>query len=384
MHHILFVIYTFQGTGGHYYSLCATAQALSSRFHVHILNIGEKESPVISNSSLPHSFLPFSGRNFMSVMKGIGRVCREQKADIIHCFDIPSYLVSVFPSWRLRLPIVLTKCGGPILSKNQYPVAENFIFYNLREYQLFLNDAKYKNKNLQLIPNRVGQFDSDYDRISDLQREFGLQDRKVIVRIGRIAEAYQRTALQCIRLVKDLHAINPSYYLLLIGNIKDQSVYNCLKAESDGCDYISILTEDRFTFNAKELIDLADVVVGTGRGFMEACQKGKKMMAPCKNTRYPVVVTADNFDEILANNISERYVRQEAEDSIERICELLNNAPDSRIWYDSYFSIDTAIDRYEHFYMALKPASPHFLSVIIPVFRLYLSSFPFLRKIKSR
>lgn len=383
MQHIVYIIYTFQGTGGHYYSLCATAQAMSSRFHVHILNIGNNISPVIANSTIPHSFVPFSGRNIMSVIKEIGQVCREQKADIIHCFDIPSYLVSVFSSCRLTLPIVLTKCGGPILSKDQYPVAENFIFYNLKEYQLFLNDPRYKGMNLQLIPNRVGLFDCDQDRVSGLQRELGLQNRKVIVRIGRIAEAYKRTALQCVNLVKDLHAKDPSYYLLLIGNIKDQDVYSCLKSEIEGCDYISILMEDKYTFNAKELIDIADVVVGTGRGFMEACQKGKKMMAPCKNTHYPVVVTSENFDEILANNISERYVRQKEEDSIEDILRLLNNGPSSRIWFDNYFSIDTAIDRYEQFYLSLKPTNSHLFSVIRPLLRLFFSSFSFLRKIKK-
>lgn len=380
MRSLLYIIYTFQGTGGHYYSLCATAQAMSAKFNVHILNIGKKVSPVISNSSLPYSFITFSGRNFLAVMKGIKSICKEKNIDIVHCFDIPSYLLAVIPVHDLKVPIVLTKCGGPILGMEQYPVVDNFIFYNKKEYELFRNDKRYSDKNLQLIPNRVGLFNCDQNRINGIKKELGLQDKKVILRIGRIAEAYKNTAIQCVKLTKELHKIDNSYYLLLIGNIKDSIVYKNLLDECSGCDYISILTDDKYTFNAKELIDLSYIVVGTGRGFMEACQKGKRMLAPCKNTKYPVVVTSNNFDEILANNISERYIRTEPEDTIDVINSLLSNCFDSKIWFDRYFSIDSAVDRYVSFYETLRPAKVHYTSVLFPLLRLYLSSFSFLRK----
>lgn len=373
MKHILFIIHSYQGTGGHYYSLSATATALSDSYKVHILNIGVKQSPVIEGSPLPHSYIYFSGKNFCQVARQIGALVKNESIDIIHCFDIASYLVAIFPARKSKRPIVLTKCGGPLLGDREYPVADNIILYNKTEYDILSKQKRFLNSNIELIPNRVLPFECNKDRITDFRERFGLHDKKVILRIGRIAQAYKMTAIESINLAKELHSRDPKYYLLIVGNVKDKEVESELLCLSKDCDFIQIITEDRYTINAKDYIDLAEIVVGTGRGFMEACQKNKKMFAPCKNSTLPVVVTSENVLQIMANNFSERY-ESTASQSIEQILDIIEGEAESEEWYKEYFSATAAVPKYVEYYSNLLPTKLHLSSLLYPIIRHAVSS----------
>src|SRR5690554_849813 len=58
--------------------------------------------------------------------------------------------------------------------------------------------------------------------------------------------------------------------------------------------------------NAKQLLDISDAVLGTGRGFMEASSKSKIMLAPIKSSSFPLLINEENFKEAFNYNFSER------------------------------------------------------------------------------
>ena len=378
MNNILFTIHSYQGTGGHYYSLDATATALSKYYRVYIVNIGEKPSPVIEKSLIEHRFVQLGQLNYFKVEQILISIIKQYNINIIHSFDIASYLMTVFPAYKARIPIVLTKCGGPLLSKFEYPVVDNIILYNEKEYLYFKSQYKFRNSNIVLLPNRVLSFDCNKVRITQLIEKYNLTRKKIVLRIGRIAKSYKLTAIESINLVKELHKRDHRYCLLIIGNVKDESVADELFQMTKEYDYIYIITEDIFTVNAKELIDIAEIVVGTGRGFMEACQRNKIMFAPCNNSEYPIAVTSENLQQIMANNFSERYREDSSFQTMDDILAIINKEPESASWYSKYFSINSVIDKYIYYYDHLARTHLHLFSLVYPIARYILSKNKFL------
>jgi len=54
------------------------------------------------------------------------------------------------------------------------------------------------------------------------------------------------------------------------------------------------------------MLPLADAVVGTGRGLMEAASFGKVLMTPWAGGPHPALVTRNNFQEFMNTNFSPR------------------------------------------------------------------------------
>src|SRR5690606_27072648 len=117
----------------------------------------------------------------------------------------------------------------------------------------------------------------------------------VILRICRISRMYQRSLFQSINLFDFIQTQDNNTVLIILGNIQDQQVYNQL-VESKRKN-IFIVTDEKYTSNAKEMIDIADWVVGTGRGFMEASSKGKILFTVSNYSDLPTLITPNNFRE---------------------------------------------------------------------------------------
>lgn len=350
---IVFVINTFSGLGGHYYSLVTTATALRDKYKVHIINLGEKSSPVIESTDIPYTHVYSNFRNQLSVTRKIVHIVKQQQAAVIHAFDQVSYMLSFHAAWRTKTPLVATKCGGPV--KTNYPYINNLVVFTREDQQFFNTRINSSETQVALIPNRVIPFEQDTKRIASLRDELNLNGRRVILRIGRVDPFYYETAKQCINFTKALHKFDSSFVLVLIGNIVDTKTMEQMLHDAAGCDYIHFVTDRKYTLNAKELIDVAEIVVGTGRSFMEACSKGKKMMAPNIGNEYPVLVTSENFDDIFYYNFSERY----KEKNNSNINEILNKLNDEELnsfrWFEHFFSYSMIEPLYSAFYSTLKP-----------------------------
>jgi glycosyltransferase involved in cell wall biosynthesis len=131
-------------------------------------------------------------------------------------------------------------------------------------------------------------------------------------------------------------------------------------------DTIRVVTEDEYTINASTLVDLADVVVGTGRGLMEAASMAKVLMVPVAGNAYPVLVTPDVFERLYDYNFSVRAVLgdHDEEQTIARMACLLSDdemrremGKRSRAWYDEHFAIESVLDKYCLIYKTLTSSS---------------------------
>lgn len=372
---IFFVINTFSGLGGHYYSLVTTATALSRKYNVHIVNLGERVSPVIEKSGLPYTHVFSNFRNQLSVTRNLIQIISGIRPDVIHAFDQTSYMLSFHAAWIKKIPLVVTKCGGPTNPK--YPYSNNLIVYTKEDLTFFNSRYTSDQNQVVLIPNRVIPFGQDTERISSLQNKLHLEQKRVVLRIGRIDPFYYETSKQCINLIKELHNLDDSFVLLFVGNIVDRQTMQNMLHDAQGCDFIHFVTDRDYTLNAKELIDIAEIVVGTGRGFMEACSRGKKMMAPNVGQAFPILVDQENFDKVFYYNFSERY-HEDKETKIDDILVKLNTVtPDSSIWFERYFSYKKIEPLYTAFYASLKPTRylKIFTSINKGLFLLFIHGF---------
>lgn len=114
-----------------------------------------------------------------------------------------------------------------------------------------------------------------------------------------------------------------------------------------------------YTDNAAELLPLADAVIGSGRGFMEAASMNKLLLAISAAGDYPIGVTEANFAEIFATNCSPRsHVANFAEEAnLNWIASALRGVEtvNSRQWFDAYFSAERVRVLYPEFYRACTP-----------------------------
>lgn len=352
MRSILFVSFVrVSGVGGHFYSLCSIAKAMSDNNEVLIVNIGSKPSPIIANSGVPYVFLPFDFINYFDTTKAFKELIVQHKIDVIHSFDSQSYIAAYFAAKKMNIPLVLTKCGGKSVSFKYFPKVQDLIVFSQEDYDYYTSQ-KYKPEHVALIPNRIPLFNQDKERIEILKRKYHLEGTRVILRIGRFANHYLSTILQSINLAKLLHDQDKSIRLIIIGIIQSQEVYEQVKHEAEQTDFVYIETDSFYTNNAKELLDISDIVVGTGRGFMEACSCNKIMFAPCIKGELPVLVDDANFNEIFKYNFSPRYNPQKGIDEL-----IIDKLPvsNSRKWFEDFFSIDAIPLKYSQFYDNLNP-----------------------------
>lgn len=352
---VAFFITTFGDVGGHYYSLMSLAIEMSKLHHVQVVNIGYSPSSVFKNITLPYHFIYFNGINIKDASKKIAEVICSGDNMILHCYDYVSYTLLLSNNKTSKFPILLTKCGGVPISVKRLPKLNNLILFSQEDFDYY-KKVLPKYTKIKLIPNRVAAFASDCERIQKLITKHHLQGKKVILKIGRISTYYEKTILQAINLSKELHELDERYELLLIGSIQQESVNNNLISRIEELSYIHLENNEEFTHNAKEIIDIADIVIGTGRGFMEACYLNKLMFAPCANSEIPVFVNSQNFQSVFRTNFSERYICDAKAIVSPSVfySKYATSLPQSRKWFDEFFDIQKAVTKVEDFYKEME------------------------------
>lgn len=377
---ILFVVYTSGGNGGHYRSLITLCNLLSPYHNVEIVNIGRFESPVIKQSQFRHSYVYFNKRNWHFVAKALKSVIISHEISVVHAFDYFAYDAAFFCASKIGIPIILTKCGGPAPQiQALYPPIENLIVFSTEDHQYFKKRKGYK--TITHIPNRALPYDLNNDAIAELRSILKLDNKFVVLRIGRISHAYYNTIKQAICLTSVLREYGLDAEVIILGSVDNEDVSKELEEAKEGKPYIHVITEERFTKDAKSIIGVANAVVGTGRGFMEACFQNKIMYAPVANSEFPAPVNDDNIEEILGYNFSERYVSK----TIITEEQLYQNAisdSHSHLWFKKYFDINSALPVYQRVYQSLHNGRYYYFArVLLSRLLITLSSFKTLRVI---
>lgn len=361
---IFFISSSMQGKGGHYYSLLETASKLTSHCETLIVSIGVIKSPVLSKFDGRYVHVDETG--VLNTFKAIKKVLNGEKADIYHAFDSRAFFYVRILSLMDGTPNVLTKCGGA--NAKHYPVCDELILYSRENLEYYKNNKNFDHTNITFLPNRVSPPMQDRQRIEDISEKL-VENVPVILRIARLSTSYEDSILQSIKLIEMLAEKNITAQLIVVGVVQDIEVFNRLIAYET--KYVSFYVEDEYNTNASELIDLADIVVGTGRGFMEAACLGKVMLAPTKDLSIPVLVNENNFLEIFRFNFSQRFISNvSTEDALKDIVlaikEIDSDAGNAFIKgiADEYFMSENLPSKLMQVYKNVQQPSIHVIDVV--------------------
>ena len=370
---ILYMITSTGKDGGHFYSLEATALGMGLPSNkVFVISVGNAKSPKLS--SFPNYYPFVSKMPLLGVVVKLWKFVRDNKIDIIHAFDAYSFFFARIMS--IRGKVLLTKCGGPPPSI-YYPIADNFIVYSSEDFFCFMNKRAYRDVNIHHIPNRIKKITQNNGIVLDLKRRIP-SGAKVILRIARFSSFHRESMLKTINLVKKMTNDGLYVKLIIVGIVQEPKIFNEL-AEEVPHDAL-LLTQEKYTRNASKLIDVADIVVGTGRGAMEAATLGKLLLSPVKFSSIPVLVTELNRDKFLYYNFSTRteldgFDERKEYDLIKKIV-LSSTAYEyeqKKMIQFAYnnFDIERVIPKYFRIYNGLSKRRFRFLDLILNFFYTY-------------
>jgi glycosyltransferase involved in cell wall biosynthesis len=298
---ILFFITSWgHGRGGHLFSLDHISREIGKKTEVKIISIGRGASDVVSKNTHFLAHIQFNGLSLLWLNGEIKKLAGDYEPDIIHCFDAACYgVLRMLPALKKHV-FVLNKCGGP--NPILYPQLENLVVFSKENLAWFESQPKFKDANIRLIPNRVSPLTAKSD--PDCPKAQGCF---TIVKVNRINSVYENDVLDSIRLVEYLKKHGCSIKLIIIGVVEDAIVYDGLRTKTKaGMLPVTFLTKDKYTQNASDYLYLADAVIGTGRGFMEAASLGIPLLTPVCNYEYPLLVDETNFEGLFETNFSPR------------------------------------------------------------------------------
>jgi hypothetical protein len=294
-----------RGLGGHYYDAATVGAALADRCSVSLATVGLNRSPVLDSSGLPYEHVSFSGAGVPGAYGAILRIARERRVDVIHSFDLGALGFARLAALRLRKTHVHSKCGGPN-PIGRFPRVETLVVVSGENRDYFAGHPGFRGTRVCLLPNRATMPEPDRDRIDRFRREHGLADWGgwVFLKIGRVSRVYESGIRQSVRLVRDLNSAGVASKLVLIGVEEDPRLWREIVEE--GGDDVIASSDPRYTVESARLIDMADCVVGTGRGVMEAAARGRILFTELRDGPYPVRLDERNIEALLFTNFSPR------------------------------------------------------------------------------
>jgi len=363
------------GVGGHYHSFKTTVYALTSVVNPEIYVIGDLEPKAFLDFELPYKLISiWELRKLKNKLIDIKTV--------IHCFDVPS---QAFINLFVKHSCILTICGGknPALLPHSYC----YILFSKENYEYIKSIKKLAKSELHLIPNRV-----DFSSITQNQINISdvfikdYADSVKIMRISRITKYYEKSILHSVNLVKKLNEKGINAVLIIIGKIEDNSLYEHLAKQEN----VLVLKEEKNYKNPKKYLNAADIIIGTGRSFMEAVAFEKILLAPAENTNIPVLITGSNINHFLNYNFSERTKVDLSDDEIfEQIVDVIENndfakknISDIKTFGINNFEIKSVLENYKRIYTKFtikKNPSIEFLNSFKIILRIYI-----IRKIKLK
>lgn len=371
---LFFISLLGHGRGGHVHSLYHISNEISYKHNVGIVSIGPGDNSTISKHPQYIEHLNFNGFDLLDLRNRISNITNQFRPDIFHFFDTNSYNIVTLIFSRKKLKTVVNKCGGP--NPRRYPYVNNLVLFSMENKIWFENNKHFKNTNITLIPNRVTQITPIYSGVDKPKGYFSF------VKIARIGAAYKDSILDSINLIDTLYKKNHSLKikLFVIGVIEDQKILeDILDNDNVKNGTVIFLTEDKYTRVASRMLYLADAVIATGRGVMEAASLALPVLTIDSNSNTPVLLTDNTFNDAFKTNFSARntFPDLEPSDNLGSIEKLITddifykkNSAYIKDIFDEYFNVKKASFNYEEIYKKVEAHKYPFLSLnIIYTFR---------------
>jgi glycosyltransferase involved in cell wall biosynthesis len=356
---LFFISVHGHGRGGHFHSLNHISRKIGERHDVKIISFGPGRSDIIKANPYFLYHINFNGLNFFPLKRIIQNENKSFKPDIYHCFDVESYnIIRLIISAR-KNKIVINKCGGP--NQRYFPHVNNIILFSKENEEWFKTKNRFKHSNIQLVPNRVKSLnlDPEFYPIEKIPTEF------VFMRICRIGHTYKKSIKDTTNLISKLLARGlMNIKLYIIGVVEDISYFaELVNSELVEKNIVVFLTESQFTNEASKMLYLADVVVGSGRGLMEAASLRKPVLAIDKYGEIPVLLDEIYFKDAFNTNFSERnyFGELNQEENLDRIIRLVQDknyyseiSAFAFSCFENYFSVERVSDAYPTIYKKSK------------------------------
>ncbi len=383
---ILFTAFSItKGMGGHLRSLLQIYDKICEYHNVYILIFGQIESTIFKDYN-KYYFINTKKKNFFHIKKEIDNILIKKDIELIHSFDDFSYIICQL---GVKKKYILTRCGGS--NPKKFPHARFITCFSLENYNYL--KKRFKKSNISLIPNRVNNFYSNTKLINKLENVIHKNGTKdiILLRISRIDDYYLKSIEQSINLHISFqkYAKKKISKLIILGEIYNQEIYNTIKKRINKISNIFLITDKKFTEDAKKIIGVSDIVIGTGRGLMEASSKGKILFAPVNNSKLPELITENNFKLFFYYNFSERTLLPNKSIDVKSVIKyVLNNSKKISEFsfhiFNKYFFIDEGIKHYLKIYECSvlynhkKENLPHFIFYLI-----YIKGLLYKNKIKK-
>lgn len=293
------------GNGGHNHSLNHISKAIEEKAEVKIVSVGLGEPNVLLSNPNYMGKLSFKWWNIWSLNQQLKDLYKTFKPDVIHCFDGSSALILMAQPFLFGEKIMYTKCGGPNERKMVAQVASDVILFSKENYKDHIENPRFKKTDIHLIPNRINAV-----------KTWEVKEQKYIkntskfnfLRVARIGKTYMSSMLQAMNLVEKLNELNISkeIHLYIIGTVQDETVFNNLNEIASEKKICCTFITDEYTKEASKMLYLADAVLGTGRGVMEAMSLGLPTFVPVQGEELPSLLREENFQTFFKTNFSPR------------------------------------------------------------------------------
>ena len=350
---VAFIIATLgHGRGGHFWDLKTIIQALNNYVKCVVINIGCFNSPVLNSMSVPVFNIRFTGFDFIKTIRSVIIVLRKQGVDVINLFDTRVFCFADISCRLLKKPLIITKCGGPNPGL-MYPIVDTMIIFSKENLEYFLRKDRYKRTKLYFLPNRVAIQTPDFERIEKL-KSFINPNKKIFLMISRFCDYYKANILQAIHLIQRLNKDNHLCNLVVIGAPEQISLVD--EITNNYCsDNIIIIKDDEFTIESSRLIDVADFVIASGRGFMEAASYGKVLLTYLADSPFPLLITQETFNRVFYYNFSPRNKIEDfdTEENYKKICMAIDKRSFyikleciSKNLFDEHFNVCKVVEKY--------------------------------------
>ncbi|WP_367108773.1 hypothetical protein [uncultured Psychrobacter sp.] len=308
---VLFLISNYEGFntghGGHYYSLRQMAESIAKYEKVVTIVLGTEMPIVLADMKDAHHVptkLHLQKKALKDAINKLKALELLSRLSVVHAYDAKSVYVGSYIAKIIKIPFILTKCGGKA-PKKFYPKVSSLIVFHKTDYDHFDNYKKGYN-NLYLIPNRVKPTRFCEQRKNQID---SISDKNVfnIIKIGRIGTYYHKTLTSAIKFCAEVQSPAYPIKLTFIGYQESADIANELHLLSKKLNVnLSIHSESSYTSNASELIWACDASIGTGRGAMEALSAGKILLFPVANFDYPCLFNEQTAPFAIRDNFSER------------------------------------------------------------------------------
>lgn len=341
------------GRGGHFHSLNHIASAMGNKNEVMIYTVGPGRSHILEKNQYFRRHFYFNTINFLHFKKALSNEINSGQPDVIHCFDLEMFRIIKLAYNGNIQNIVLNKCGGP--NPIRFPLVDKLAVFSIENYDWFTSRSRFSKMHMTLIPNRVNKSSIQINVFDEYKKR---EDFFTFVRIGRIGETYKKSFLDAINLISVLKNRGIRSCLYIIGVVESAETLKDLRGYASGLE-VEFITESRFTEKASKMLYLADAVIATGRGVMEATALGLPILTTMEGAEIPVLVSEQNFQVFFSRNFSQRsfWKQYDRDLNLDAICHLITNDSHyerfsnfSRDIFSLHFDVEQGVFKYIELY----------------------------------